>query len=361
MAPYPPPQEAATSTLAERVGKGPDQNPNDTITTSPNCNPNGQESPTGKKTQASPTAIPEIQWYYGKHESRIAYWLLLSGAKHFGYYPRGTFNPFPITSALRRMENEILQCLSLAPGSRVLDLGCGEGHISRYIAREGSFPLVLGLDITASHLAKARRAISGDVLRGFLRQGQVEVRLGDYHDLFTSGTGIKMGEWDGVTAVETLAHAVDTKLAFSEVYRALKPGGRFCFNDYRIGIPDDVVRNESDGEVDEKELSPQQRKTLKAWRWVMRTGGMKGSEYSYAGTYERLLKEAGFVDVKVVDLSENMRPMARWFWILSLLPYAFAKLFRLEKAFYNSVSMYEQYVEWGGWAYCQWSATKPAT
>ena len=83
-----------------------------------------------------------IQSYYDTWESRIGYKLLLGGTRHFGYYDPGTLWPFPLTPALRRMEDYLYASLDLPEGAKVLDAGCGVGHVALHLAQVCTFRTV---------------------------------------------------------------------------------------------------------------------------------------------------------------------------------------------------------------------------
>jgi len=98
-----------------------------------------------------------LQRYYSAWESRIGYLLFLGGTRHFGYYQPGTKWPFPINSALRRMEDHLFKSLGLQPRAEVLDAGCGVGHVAMHLARKGL--RVHGIDIVSNHVKWARQDI----------------------------------------------------------------------------------------------------------------------------------------------------------------------------------------------------------
>lgn len=106
---------------------------------------------------------------------------------------------------------------------RVLELGCGVGFNSLYLARR--FPDVSfeGLDLLQPHVAEARRAADGI---GNLRfeQGSFESR----------DSGIEPG-FDLVFAVECLCHTRDLDALGQAVAGLLRPGGRLIiFDGYRL-------------------------------------------------------------------------------------------------------------------------------
>ena len=99
---------------------------------------------------------PTLQTYYHSLESRIGYKLFLRDTRHFGYYDSGTYWPFPIDGALRAMEDHLFRSLQLKSGAKVLDAGCGVGHVAIRFALKGL--QVEGIDIVDHHVQKAQRS-----------------------------------------------------------------------------------------------------------------------------------------------------------------------------------------------------------
>jgi SAM-dependent methyltransferase len=115
--------------------------------------------------------------------------------------------------------------LELGPGSRVLDLGCGDG---RHLRPTRFLPGVaaVALDIGESEVAATARALrsidEGDPLTGSAVEGAgpwLALRGDGYHLPFRDES------FDCVIASEILEHLHDDDRSLGEIRRVLKPGG----------------------------------------------------------------------------------------------------------------------------------------
>ncbi|XXH03413.1 hypothetical protein Hte_009815 [Hypoxylon texense] len=287
-------------------------------------------------TTAAPiiNANPELQSYYYSLESRLGYRLLLGGTRHFGYWERDTYWPFPLSKGLRNMEDKLAEALALPPKSRVLDAGCGVGHVALRMAKAHGLR-VEAIDIVDHHVAKARRNAerSRDAVR-------VRVRKMDYHHL----ESFAAESLDGVYTMETFVHATDPTAVLAGFYRVLRPGGRLAQFEYDHDALDSAPPDIADGMVK-----------------VNRYAAMPTNAESHPGVFQRMLEDAGFEDVVVRDYSDNIRPMTRIFFLLAIVPYFFVRLLGLERYFINTVAGVESYRGRSHWHYVAISATKPGS
>jgi arsenite methyltransferase len=129
------------------------------------------------------------------------------------------------------------QHAALRPGETVLDLGSGAGN-DVFIARHEVGPegRVIGVDMTPDMIAKARTNA------GKLGFDNVEFRLGEIEHL-----PVEAGSIDVIISNCVLNLLPDKAPAFKEMFRVLRPGGRFCVSDIVATgeLPEGVRRAEA--------------------------------------------------------------------------------------------------------------------
>jgi len=98
--------------------------------------------------------------------------------------------------------------VAAAPGTSVLDVGCGDGRLAAELVKSGA--QVNGTDPSRIAIERAREAVPGAVFNQLGAAGRLP-----YDD----------SRFDTVTCIHVLQHVVDTQLLLSEIRRVLRPGG----------------------------------------------------------------------------------------------------------------------------------------
>ncbi|WP_313333199.1 class I SAM-dependent methyltransferase [Sphingobium yanoikuyae] len=162
----------------------------------------------------------------------------------------------------------IMSLLPPAP-ARILDLGCGGGWTSIFLARHGYE--VVGQDIAADMIELARENA------GLYRVGDhLQFICGDFESLDFQD------HFDAAIFFDSLHHAEDEALAIRSAYRALKPGGILITHEPGEGHaihPQSIQAMELYG-VTERDMPPQ---------LIIARG-----------------KEAGFVDARILPMPEEL-------------------------------------------------------
>ena len=125
-----------------------------------------------------------------------------------------------------------LAARELQGAQRVLDVGCGDGQVSRLAAKLGA--QVVGIDPTWNCVSVANE-----------RGGGVFARAGAAQLPFADAT------FDAVVACLVFEHIRDVDSAIAEVARVLQPGGRFCFF---LNHP--LLQTPNSGWIDDQFLDP---------------------------------------------------------------------------------------------------------
>lgn len=142
--------------------------------------------------------------------------------------------------------------------------------------------------------------------------------------------------------METLVHATDLEAVLRGFYRVLKPGGRLVEHEYETRVTRAEETGKLAGDTD----------------FVVRYSAMPLGLMA-PGRLRRALEEVGFVDVDIVDYSENVRPMLRLFYWMAIVPYFIVKLLRLDRFFINTIAGVGGMAGQEHWKYNSVSARKP--
>lgn len=142
----------------------------------------------------------QIEWW----EKDGAHWVV--EAERYDSMTRGFFDA-------------LFDAVSLLPGERVLDIGCGGGTTSLFAARRVQpGGTVLGVDISPPLLDMARERAARDAVGNVAFQ-QADAQIHDLGD----------NQWDAAISKFGVMFFDDPDAAFANIARALRRGGRLAF------------------------------------------------------------------------------------------------------------------------------------
>jgi cyclopropane fatty-acyl-phospholipid synthase-like methyltransferase len=131
-----------------------------------------------------------------------------------------------MAGGISRRLAEVVAALPLAPGMRVLEIGCGPGAAAREVARRIGDGHVLAIDRSARAIAQARAGCAAEIAAGRLSLRQVaaeEFALLTGEAPFDLAFAVRVGALDG-------RHPEAGQRALARIRAALAPGGRLLID-----------------------------------------------------------------------------------------------------------------------------------
>jgi SAM-dependent methyltransferase len=116
--------------------------------------------------------------------------------------------------------------LHVGPGNQVVDLACGRGGATLWVAQATGANFI-GIDLSSVAIRDAQRRISE-----FSPSGRMEFRVGDI-----AATRLPAASLDGAMSIDALFLVPDKFGTFAEVARILKPQARFAFTTWELDEP----------------------------------------------------------------------------------------------------------------------------
>lgn len=173
------------------------------------------------------------------------------------------------TRDVLRRRQLVRDALGVVPGERILDVGCGPGfYVAELLEQVGSDGAVVGIDGSQPMLDVAAHR----------SEGYDNV---SFHEADATSLPVENASFDAALSVQVLEYVAEVPAALSEMYRALRAGGRLVVWDVDWATVSlhttDLARTE---------------RVLRAWDGHL-------AHPSLPQTLTAQLKAAGFDDVKL--------------------------------------------------------------
>lgn len=118
------------------------------------------------------------------------------------------------TRDVLRRRQLVRDALGVAPGERIMDVGCGPGfYVAELLEHVGSDGSVVGIDSSQPMLAVAAHRSEGHDNVSF-------------HEADATSLPVENASFDAALSVQVLEYVAEVPAALAEMYRALRAGGR---------------------------------------------------------------------------------------------------------------------------------------
>ena len=214
----------------------------------------------------------DTEHFYDSEDSHYRTFWDKAGSLHWGIFDDNTGNDF--LKACANLNGIMAKKAVLNEKSRVIDLGCGNGNTSIWLARSTGCRVV-GVELSGVRVSNANAALQNEESQ---LKHRVEFKKASVTNLpfedecFTHG-------WSQAT----IYHVPDKEAALGEAYRVLKKDGTFVFDD--LTKPKREVSDRAKKYVYERLLFD--------------------TDYSFAG-YQDALRQVGFRIDEAIYLSEHL-------------------------------------------------------
>ena len=195
------------------------------------------------------------------------------GSLHWGLFDETTGDDF--LKACVNLNRMMAQEARIETGSHILDLGCGNGNTSIWLAQQWGCQ-VTGIDLSGVRIDNARADLSG-------RPESIRERV-RFEKCSATDLPFEDGSFSHVWSQATIYHVPDKDTTLKESYRTLKPGGLMVFDDL---------------------IKPKPGISADARKYVY-DRLLFDTDYSFQG-YQEALEKTGFQVEDARDLSSHLR------------------------------------------------------
>ncbi|MBI4202134.1 MAG: methyltransferase domain-containing protein [Chloroflexi bacterium] len=211
--------------------------------------------------------------YYDAEDATYRAFWDSEGSLHWGYFDEATGDDF--LRACASLDHLMVIKGRIGVTSRVLDVGCGNGTTALWLSRTTGCQIT-GVDLSSVRVGNATKALEGQPPE--LRQRVT------FQEASATALPYPGESFTHVWSQATIYHIHDKAAALTEVYRVLRGGGAFVFDDL---------------------IKPKLEVSAEARRYVY-DRLLFDTPYSFA-SYAQALSNLGFTVVEAIDLSEHLK------------------------------------------------------
>jgi 27-O-demethylrifamycin SV methyltransferase len=225
--------------------------------------------------------------FNAKHYNAITdAWRYIFGDNfHFGYFAAPTTSLDDATNALI---DKLASLADISQETKILDVGCGIGTPAFYLHKKTACDIT-GISTSETGIGRAQQE---SIKRGF--EQKVRFRVAD-----GLNTGFAPETFDIAWVMESSHLMRDKKGLFAECWRVLKPGGVVLLCDVMMRRPYTLADRLELLKAEKLNLIIGSIDNIKSFGWV---------RLETFETYTRGATDAGFKQVELVDISEQVMP-----------------------------------------------------
>ena len=220
----------------------------------------------------------DISRYYDLSEIhyRRVWQLDKSRSLHYGYWDHSTKT---LHDALLKINAVMADLAEIKQTDRVLDAGCGIGGSSAWLAKH------LGCHVVGISLNQKQVDKANEFAKRWALDANLVFEKRDYnHTNFTAAS------FDVIWGIESICYAGDKTAFLVEAKRLLRPGGRIIVADF----------------FKKENLNQYEALLVKQWE-----RGWAVNQFATKEEFENGLKHAGFTELKILDITQNIFPSAK--------------------------------------------------
>jgi ubiquinone/menaquinone biosynthesis C-methylase UbiE len=278
-----------------------------------------------------------VKEYYNTKESKWGYFFVMGQSQHIGFYDdRDNSTKLKEKVAQKKLHDQIVKYLKPSDTDKILDIGCGQGFVASDLAKRYNLNIT-GIDITPYMITRAQR---------YSKRAGVSEKTNFFTQDYNNTT-FPDNSFDYIYAVETLCHSTNLRDTLKELYRILKPGGKFVSLEYS--------------------LDPSKLKGTKyedSFYQTLSKYTASPSLYLFEdNNFTKIAKDSGFELVEKIDVTENCFTSVKRLSQLARIPYFIIKKLHLEKTFINIWlgANWQTVVDLGYWGFMHRIYKKPGS